>query len=149
MTTVAVKDGVMAADTRVTDAGPFWHEDKIFRVGSSLFGTAGHGSLCLVLLDWLRTPRNRDRLYKQIPPEYRDDVRLLELNPGGLVIWDGWGAACRLHDKMFAIGSGAPAALAAMRGGDTAEQAVKVAIGCDEASGPPVQVLSLKPKRKR
>lgn len=150
MTTIAVKDGLcMAADTRVTDNGPFWHENKIFRVGSSLWGTSGHGSLVLVMLDWLRTARNRSVLYKLIPEAYRDDIRLMELKAGGISLWDGWGAEMKIHEKTWAIGSGGMAAMSAMLNGDTAEQAVKMACRLDECSGPGIQVEYLKPKRKR
>lgn len=151
MTTIAANRECMAADQRVVTSGAFHHEDKIFRVGSSLFGTAGHGSLVLVLLEWLRSPqRNRLQLYKQISEEMRDEIILLELNPGGLYRWDGWGVACRVNDPFHAVGSGSVVALQKMHDGGTPQEAVKAALALDECSGPPIQVEYLKqPKRKR
>ena len=144
----------MAADTRCTTGGPFYHAPKVFRVGLSLFGTAGHGSLCNVLLDWLRSPRNRLQLYKQIPDDMRDEVQILELGPGGLLIWDGWGAPDRLIDKCYALGTGASAALDAMEHGATPEEAIHRGMKRDECTGGEVQVeyllpKELLPKRKR
>lgn len=150
MTTIVCNRQGMAADTRCTGPGPMRHETKIYRVGISLFGLAGHASLGFVLLDWLRSPRNRDRLYKLIPAEYRDEVEIIELNPGGIVIWDGWGAGCRLNDDDYAIGSGGMSALAALRSGADLRASVRMAVGLDECSGEPIQVEYLKPtKRKR
>ena len=149
MTTIVCNREGMAADTRVTSEGSICHEDKLFRLGLSIFGTAGHASVGLVLLEWLRTARNRDRLYKQIPDPWRDDVLLVELNPGGIILWDGWGVGRRLNDKEYAIGSGGMPALALLRAGASLRDSVAGAIGLDECSGPPIQVEFLKPKRKR
>lgn len=140
----------MAADQRVVTGGAFHHEDKIFRVGTSLFGTAGHGSIVLVMLEWLKSPaRNRLQLYKLIPEDQRDEISLLELNPGGLYRWDGWGVACRVNDSFHAVGSGSMVALQKMRDGGTPKDAVYAATQLDEATGPPIQVEYLKQKRKR
>jgi 20S proteasome alpha/beta subunit len=149
VTTIVCNRQGMAADTRVTSCGPICHEDKIIRVGTSIFGMAGHASLTLVLLEWLRTARNRDRLYKQITPEYRDEVCIIELNPGGIILWDGWGAGRRLNDSEYAIGSGSMTALGLLRKGASLRDSVAGAIGLDECSGAPIQVLELKPRKKR
>lgn len=149
MTTIVCNREGMAADTRVTSSGPMVHEDKIFRVGASLFGTAGDCSIGLLLLAWLKTTRNVDRLHKQIPVEHRDDAEIVELNPGGILVWSGWGVARRLQDKSYATGSGAMAALSLLRSGKSLKDSVAGAIELDECSGPPIQVEMLKPKRKR
>lgn len=150
MTTIAANRECMAADQRVVTSGAFHHEDKIFRVGTSLFGTAGHGSLVLVMLEWLKSPaRNRLQLYKMIPEDHRDEIILLELNPGGLYRWDGWGVGCKVNDPFHAVGSGSVAALQKMRDGASPKDAVHAAMQLDECSGPPIQVEYLKQKRKR
>ena len=66
MTTIVCNLECMAADSRVSAEGaPFYHSDKIFRIGDSLFGTAGDGMMGLLMIDWLRGPRkNRLALYK-------------------------------------------------------------------------------------
>jgi len=148
----------MAADTRVSDetTGGSYPATKIFRVGNSLFGTAGHGSMCLVMIEWLKTARNRQVLYKQWADYEREQIWLLELNPKGLFLWDGWGVPEKVLRKSYAIGSGAKAALALMDKGDSPEDAVKGAAHYDMYTHPPVECEWLLPpelkralKRKR
>lgn len=155
MTTIVANLEAMAADERVSCEGsPFYHADKIFRIGNSLFGTAGDGMMCLVMIEWLKTTqRNRHALYKHWPENTeRYTCGLLELNPSGLYIWDGWGIPEKLNDKRFAIGSGAYAALDAVDHGASLDEAVRRAAKYDQYSGPPVRVEYLKvksAKRKR
>ena len=145
MTTIVCDREGMAADTRVTGVGAIYHAPKIFRIGTSLFGTAGHGSMCLVMIEWLKTARNRDRLYKQWGDYERSEIVLVELRPGGIYLWDGWGVEERINDKTYAIGSGSMAALAALRKGESLEDSVREAIPLDECTGGDVQVEYLLP----
>lgn len=152
MTTIAANHECMAADTRVSveDTGLSYPASKIFRIGSSLFGTAGHGTMCLVMIEWLKTPqRNRDRLYKQWADYCREEIWLLELNPTGLYLWDGWGVPERVLRKSFAIGSGAKAALALLDRNDSPEEAVKGASNHDIYTASPVQVEHLNPRKRK
>lgn len=158
MTTIAANHECMAADTRVSDenTGMSYPATKIFRVGQSLFGTAGHGSMCLVMIEWLKTNRNRQTLYKQWADYEREQIWILELNPRGLFLWDGWGVPEQVRRKSFAIGSGAKAALALLDKGDTPEEAIKGATNYDFYTAPPVDCewllppeLKLKTRRKR
>ena len=145
MTTIACTRECMAADTRVSTEGAHYHANKIFRIGVSLFGTAGHGDMGLVMIDWLKTARNRQTLYKQLGDYERSEVMLIELNPGGIYLWTGWGVPEKLNDARFAIGSGHMAALAALDRGDSPEDAVRGATHYDQYSGEPVQVEWLLP----
>ena len=156
MTTIACNRECMAADTRVSTGGAHYHANKIFRLGSSLFGTAGDGDMGLVMIDWLRTARNRQTLYKQWADYDRNEVWLIELNPGGICLWTGWGVQERINDKRYAIGTGQLAALKGMDKDETPEEAVRGAIDYDQYSGAPVQVeyllppeLARKVRRKR
>ncbi len=149
MTTIVCNREAMAADTRVTSSGPICHESKIARIGTSLYGMCGHATLCIVLVEWLRTARNRHQLYKLIPESYRDSVEVIELNPGGITVWDGWGSARRLLDREYATGSGAMVALALLKKGHGLRECVEAAIELDECTGGTVQVETLKAKRKR
>lgn len=136
----------MAADTRVSfETAPHYSANKIFRVGESLFGTAGDGFMCLVMVEWLKTARNRMNLYKQWNDYERDAIALLELNPRGLFLWDGWGVPEKIHGSRFAIGSGAQAAMRALDTGSTPEEAVKGAADYDIYTAAPVQVEYLLP----
>lgn len=159
MTTIAANLECMAADTRVsTESGQHYPATKIFRIGESLFGTAGHASMCLVMIEWLKTSRNRHRLYKEWSEEnyYREEVWILELNPRGLFIWDGWGVPEKILADQMAVGSGAKSALAVMAVGKSPEEAVRVSTQIDIYSNPPIQTEWLLPaelakprKRKR
>lgn len=149
MTTIAANLECMAADTRVsTESGQHYPAAKIFRIGESLFGTAGHASMCLVMIEWLKTARNRQQLYKQWSEEnyYREEVWILELNPSGLFMWDGWGIPEKVLSDRMAIGSGAKSALAVMEVGKPPDEAVKVAAVIDIYTNPPIQVEYLLPR---
>lgn len=155
MTTIVANLEGMAADTRVSEEGaPFYQATKIFRIGNSLFGTAGHGDMCLVMVEWLKTAqRSRMALYKQWADYDRDQLVLLELRlPGELYRWTGWGLPERILSERWAVGSGATAALTALDHGADLEEAVKAATEYDQYSGAPIQVEMLKVtsrKRKR
>lgn len=154
MTTLAFNRECMAGDTRVVTGASFYHSDKIYRIGNSLVGTAGNAHACLAFLAWFQSPRrNPVELQKQFGENHdRGDIWIAEINPGGIYLWDGWGYAERLNDPYYAIGSGAMAALEAMRQGMNPEEAVRRAITHDENTGSPIQVeflLPETPKRKR
>lgn len=160
MTTIVANLEGMAADTRVSEDGaPHYPASKIFRIGNSLFGTAGHGDMCLVMVEWLRTAqRSRPALYKQWADYDRDQLVLLELRcPGELYRWTGWGLAERIHKDRFAVGSGAFPALAtydaldALASEARLRTAVKAGCHLDQYSGDPIEyhALKLKSRRKR
>jgi hypothetical protein len=91
-------------------------------------------------------------LYKQIGDYERSEVVVMELNPGGIYLWTGWGVAERLNDSRYAIGSGALSALQALDSGQSPEDAVRGATRYDQYTGEPIQVEWLLPpelKRKR
>jgi hypothetical protein len=149
VTTVVANRECIAADNRITGGGPMCHVQKIHKIKGSLFGFAGHASLCYLMFKWLSGPRDIEQLHKLVPPDYRDDFDVLELGKDGLAHWNGWGVRMPLMDNSYAIGSGAPAALAAVRQGEAPEKALKHAFGLDECSGVffQPQVEWLKPKK--
>lgn len=157
MTTIVATLDAMAADQRVSVEGsPFYHADKIFRVGNSLFGTAGDGNMCLVMIEWLKTTqRSRLALYKLWGEYDRDQLWLLELRQEprpkrpALYLWSGWGVPERLHETRYAIGSGAMAAIDAIDHGADLVEAVKRAAKYDQYSGAPIDIVPLKLKSRR
>lgn len=157
MTTIAANLECMAADTRVSfESAPFYSATKIFRVGESLFGTSGDGMMCLVMVEWLKTTRNRMNLYKQWADYERDAIAVLELSPKGLFLWDGWGVPEKILSDRYAIGSGAQAAIKGLDRKESPEEAVKGALEYDQYTGAPIQVeyllppeLARKTRRKR
>jgi hypothetical protein len=154
MTTIACNRECMAADTRVSiDGAAFYNSPKLFRVGDSIFGTAGDGMMCLVMIEWLKTKRVRKELYENWTEHTeRSACWILELSPEGIFVWDGWGMREPLLNQRYAIGSGQVAALKGMDMGQSPEDAVKQAPDYDQYSGAPIQVEYLLPpelKRKR
>lgn len=149
MTTIAANLECMAADSAVVSGGPLYHADKIFRLGLSLVGTAGDGYMSLAFIEWFRTKRNIHTLHKMIPIDHRDEILIMELKPGGIYLWNGWGLAERIHEKFYAIGSGSMSAIEAMARGATPQEAVKSATRWDENSDGPIQTEFLKPARRK
>ena len=156
MTTIAANLECMAADQRLTSGAPPARTHKIRRIGDSLFGGCGHWSVTLILLDWLEKDAKRDRfkLHRQIPEDFRSDIEVIELSPSGLALWDGWGTRIAILDKFYAVGSGAQSAMQAIKRGLPPEEAVSESFTLDECSGGTVEVEyllppELRPKRKR
>jgi ATP-dependent protease HslVU (ClpYQ) peptidase subunit len=127
------------------------HVTKIRQIGSSLYGFAGSVYPALVFLEWLGSGRlDKTRLYRMLSEDARDSVDILELSPDGLAIWNGWGVRLPIHDDSYAIGSGAMAALAALKSGAEPADALKQAFKLDECSGGDIEIAELvTPKKKR
>lgn len=156
MTTIVANHECMAADQRLTSGSPPARTHKIKRIGDCLYGGCGNWSIVLILLEWLEKDSKRDRfrLHRQIPEDFRHEIEVLELSPTGLALWDGWGTRTPILDKFYAVGSGAQSAMQAMKRGLAPEEAVSESFSLDECSGGTVETEyllppELRPKRKR
>ena len=131
MTTVAFKDGQMAADT----CCPGWvnrRARKVHKVGDLIVGLAGHETDCLTFLDWLR----RDQFSEPNFRNYRGDddapdFAALIWRDNQLEYWTEYLTPVILIEPFFSIGSGSQAAMGAMHMGATAQQAVQIAAAID------------------
>lgn len=142
MTTIAYRDGVMAADTQIGQdsmivPGKAW---KIARLpDGSLAGFCGKMVDCAAVLDWLARPET---------PAPKVDASLdgLLVTPdGGLWAIEGPELhRCTFDAPYSAVGSGARYALAAMMTGADARRAVEIAIALDDGSGGDVVSLELR-----
>lgn len=142
MTTIAANLYMMAADTRMTEDGqPMVNVDKIYRIGNSILGICGDAMMARYFVEWFGSPRRNPRALQAAldEREYFSEFTVLELNPGGLYMWDGWGVPLRVRDKFTAMGSGASAAMTYMREHRKSVRApikaVQAAIGVDHYSG--------------
>ncbi len=141
MTTVAVRDGVMAADTQLS-AGTIHRVQKVFELpGGGCVGGCGEWSKAYAAISWLLGGRQGDA------PEF-ENAELVILKPDGTV----WIACERfpefpILDNVAAIGCGSAAAMALMHHGLSAKDAVRATCKTDPGSSEPVQVYKL-PKRK-
>lgn len=141
MTTIAYRDGVLAADTLATsndvrdDYGP-----KIWRVGRLLVGASGSRPLCLRFRDWVANGMGGES------PFYGDNKgNGIVIAPDSVVAWSesgSWPVAA----PFYSLGSGYQLAMGAMEMGATAEQAVAASIKHDCLSGGEITVLSLAPR---
>lgn len=148
MTVIAVRAGIMAADTRET-----WGDDsysrceKIFRKRikgrEHVIGTAGSSYSGMVFVDWYGSGKE--------PPETLTDNLDLE-EDFEIIIWDGrrlytCNHLCRpvpvIGASYMAVGCGRKAALAAMAMGASARRAVEVTCGIDPTCGLPLTFVKL------
>lgn len=147
MTTIAFRDGIMAADSQeTTDVKS--HCVKLFRTTDEynnpvIIGTAGGSFSGMTYVDFYGTGEERPTTIDNMDVE--EDFHNL--------IWDGkdlWEVnwlwrpikVPKSH-KFFAIGSGAAAALGAMHMGASAKEAVNIAKKIDNHTGGPVRTMSL------
>jgi hypothetical protein len=141
MTTIAYRNGVMAADSAIFDRGCHVGECvKIFRAPSGIIGGAAGclGDLC-ALRDWILGDCDGK------PPEFGDeDSEGLVVHPTGVVEWIGPKQKRIEHRSEFhVIGSGFRIAMGAMHMGATAFQAVEIAAKLDSYTRGPITTIGL------
>lgn len=155
MTTIAFRNGVLAADSQTTT-----HTEE---GGSRLFrcvklypkvvkhadapdehviiGTAGESFSSLLFVDWYGTSD------KEIPERLltgEADFTCIVLTQAGLFEYDKWCRGEKILEPFYAVGSGAKAAMAAMHAGASAKRSVEIACLIDPYSRPPVVTMRLK-----
>lgn len=139
MTTIAFRDGVLAADTAIIDRGCYCGQAvKIFRSSDGkMGGLAGCLGDSALFRDWFLTGADGEA------PEFKDDdSEGLLVHPDGKVEWIGPG---RKRFPMVApfhcIGSGYRLALGALHAGASATRAVEIAAAVDNQTRGPFVVL--------
>lgn len=150
MTTIVYRDGIMAADSRVTvdsehGGSRVQRGDKLYRVktfnrGRCIVGLAGGSFDGLAFLDWLVSKATE-------PPQRLIDgdaeFTALVLNRHGLFEYDKWCRPERVLEEFHAVGSGAKAALGALHMGASARRAVAVACKIDPYTAVPIVTMRL------
>ena len=143
MTTVAVKDNIMAADTQGRYDGMMMEMHKIFRVRGMLIGVCGDFDQAI---EFVRFYKEDKHLLTNAVTEIvndKNDFDYLLLNEKGLYLATGYGPQIKVHEDFFAIGSGKEPAITAMRMGATAKEAIRMASLCDVYTGSKVMVRKL------
>lgn len=139
MTTIAYRDGVVAADTQATDGHGCTNGRvlKVERRGPFLAAAAGQACLARRFLDWFRSglvgepePGNDERNADGMI--FMPDGRIVEFSPLG---------SKTVFADFYATGSGMDYALGAMAMGASAEEAVRVAARFDSSTGGRITVL--------
>lgn len=140
MTTVAVRRGVMAADTQLSGEDVIHRVSKLYRLpDGGVIGGCGDWGAIFAAIQWVCLGEKGEC------PSFEGN--LLIARPDG-VIWMAGGAwqPYPIVGDFAAIGSGAQGALVKLREGRTAKQAVEAVIGIDPGTSGSVQVLKVKRK---
>jgi hypothetical protein len=142
MTTVAIKDGIIAADSAVYDRGTLvgtCHKLTRLRDGTIITGTGGWDSLT-TFREWYANGPKSER------PRLGDSFEAFVIKPNGASYWYGIAALpTRLNiGKFHALGSGYQIAMGAMAAGASAIEAVKIACKLDSGTEAPVRHIKFK-----
>ena len=139
MTTIAVRGGIMACDSRITGGFISKSPRKVIVGSKCIVGFCGGyaaGYAGALFLSGESTDR---------PETYSDDLEeYIVRSPRGIEVADEQLRVAPISGTFWATGSGGMAAMAAMHMGATALEAVRVAIKCDEVSGSPAKEYRLK-----
>lgn len=157
MTTIAYKNGIMAADSMCTAESTFiGHAPKLYRLkNKAVLGAAGDMDARAVMA-LLEKATAYTMPARKALAETETDFSGIMAFPNGRVfhiaVYQGegdkasqWiGQAYELDSPFFAIGTGESFALGAMKAGRSAEEAVKIACYFDSYSAPPIQTEKVK-----
>lgn len=140
MTTVAYRDGVLAADTLFTANGMRDHYSaKAWRIGRVLAAATGNSARIARFRAWAAGGLKGPSPYE----DASDGGNGLVVAPGQPLLLAGSAGLTPIHAEFYAIGSGEDFALGAMEMGATAHEAVVVAARRDTATGGAIIVLEL------
>ena len=137
MTVIAVRDGIVATDSRITLDGSLSTCQKLWRIGSMLVGFAGESGGSLRLLKALQDGK------APAADELRGGYGLGLCKKRGMIYFDQAIEAEVITSPFLAIGSGAPIAMGAMHRGASAIESVKAAIALNVNCGGSVQWMRL------
>lgn len=147
MTTIAYKDGTMSFDGKMTlgDTVIKLDTEKAFWVNNHLVGICGRARAISTFVTWLQRMTDYHIVRQEvgdlvdlIPPALEDDegYTALVVTPSKQVLmYEGNTPIDMGNDVPMAVGSGSVYALAAMKAGASAEEAVKIACELDVYSG--------------
>jgi 20S proteasome alpha/beta subunit len=143
VTTVAYRDGVLAADRRVTQGDRImqYRYQKVYKNQHGwLYGACGKVADMERFFEWADP---FDGAPGGEPPP-KGEFEGLMVSPKGAVFEVEDGTWWRAKTKLHAVGSGASAALGALHAGADALTAVKIAQLIDSASGGGVDFVTIK-----
>ena len=135
----------MAADSMATCDGVRMTAVKIHRAGDCVIGFAGNMADGHSFVQWFGGDRETPLEFRTFRNDGSDapDFVALVAGPDGVERWTEHLQPYPIYDEFFAIGSGAKAALAAMRCGLSAPDAVEIASQVDAYTHGHVQVVKI------
>jgi ATP-dependent protease HslVU (ClpYQ) peptidase subunit len=119
----------------------FFDNEKIFKKKNVIIGVAGDVQNSLLFVDWFGSGKPNPKFTDQ-------DFDCLVLSPSGLFIFDQALVGIQIKSGVYAIGSGAMAAMAAYICGKSLVDAVRVAAQVDNFTNDRVVYHELKRSRK-
>ena len=137
MTTIAYRDGVMAADTGVWMGGACLTGAVKIAKGADgcLHGVAGHAGACCDYLEWVKNGERGDAPQPERANEESTFIALcVNVQAGTIRLLTAYGVEHLDGVPYVSIGSGAAAALGAMFAGADAEQAIRAAMAHTEGA---------------
>lgn len=150
MTTITLRDGVLAADSRVTNAGRVvpGAATKLYRLphgmAAAVFGSCG---AAMALVRWLEkqpdAPGGGIDLDGDDRPAIGDGRLVLVMPDGAVVLFEESSWSYEPPSEYHAWGSGAEVALGALAMGASSDRAVAIAALYDPYTGGPVETLRL------
>lgn len=141
MTTIAYRNGILAADSMATRGGSIMPErsQKVFRLRDGrLFGWCGEAGL------GVRARMHFDDPKKHDPVVTTDGGALVIGLDGSIWTYEHGALVAAPGAPFYALGSGRGEAYGALAMGATARQAVAIAARFDNCTGGPVQWLRLR-----
>lgn len=155
MTTIAFRDGILAADSRETsgdeDSGQLAAPcEKLLRAGWFIVALQGETTPGMAWLHWFRErvrSLTADAKMPHTPADIIDrflendaDFTAVVLNTADKTVWvyDEWGLPIEITAPYYAVGSGAKVAYGAMHAGAGAFDAVMAACDHDPYTAAPV-----------
>lgn len=143
MTTIAYRDGIMAADTLVT--GGDVRRGHVLKIGQtalgSLVGVTGMAGMLDEVIGWLSAGGRREE-YPKVPPDSHISGIVACLD-GRVGVFSTHGVMQWAETEFVAVGSGNEIAMGAMAMGASAEKAVEIAAQFDVYTGGRITTLSL------
>ena len=155
MTTISYKDGIMCSDGRMSLGDMIIKDDtqKVFWVNNHLVGVCGRARAINTFVTWLQkmtdyhiVNQEVGELVDLVPPALEDDegYSALVVTPSRQVLmYEGNTPIDMGLDVPMSVGSGSCFALASMKTGASAEEAVKVACELDVYSGGEITIVQL------
>lgn len=145
MTTIALRSGIVAADSRATHDESIDRADKLFakKVGRKevVLAIAGDVYAANVFVDWFGSGKEPPAYLSQLGLD--EDFEVLILMGGAAFTSNHLCRLVKVLTPFTALGSGRHAALAAMHCGKGAREAVAVACKVDPYTAPPIVTMRM------
>lgn len=128
MTTIAYRDGVMAADSGswMGEASHGWAEKLAKGPDGTLYGVAGGAPEALGFLEWVKAGADPEAMPKaEALPDDRNSFIVLAVSPGGPVRIIAARGVETYNAPYFAIGGGSATAFGALWAGASAADAIE------------------------